>query len=90
MYVDIVISNVFNLNKHFYFLFFSFIFMAYSNLNFSQLLHKLDNVDIKNNIWSYEKIKKLIFSAKYGILFNQICLDDRLYSTFTNIYITHP
>ena len=61
--------------------------MAYSNLNFGQLLHRIENIDIKNNIRFYEKIKKRILSAKYGILFNQICLDEGLYPIFTNIYI---
>ena len=46
--------------------------MAYSNLNFGRLLHRIENINIKNNIRSYEKIKKRILSAKYGILFNQI------------------
>ena len=48
--------------------------MAYSNLNFGHLLHRIENIDIKNNIRFYEKIKKRILSAKYGILFNQICI----------------
>ena len=61
--------------------------MAYSNLNFGQLLHRRKNIDIQNNIRSYEKIKKRILSAKYGILFNQMCLDEGLYPIFTNIYI---
>ena len=61
--------------------------MAYSNLNFGQLLHRIENIDIQNNIRSYEKIKKRILSAPYGILFNQICLDEGLYPIFTNIYI---
>ena len=60
--------------------------MAYSNLNFGQLLHKLDDVNIKNNIRSYEKIKKRVLSAKYSITFNQISLDKELYQIFTNIY----
>ena len=74
------------------------LFMAYSNLNFGQLLHKLDDVNIKNNIRSYEKIKKRILSALQPNMFrwralsnfwicNQICLDERLYPIFTNIYI---
>ena len=45
----------------------SFLFMAYSNLNFGQLLHKLDDVNIKNNVRSYERIKNQILSAKDGI-----------------------
>ena len=61
--------------------------MAYSNLNFGQFLHKVDNVNIKNNIRSYEKLKKRIVSAKYAILFNQICSDAGLYRIFTNMYI---
>ena len=57
--------------------------MAYSNHTFGQLLHKVDNANIKNNIWSYEKIRKRILSDKHGILFNQICLDEELYPIFT-------
>ena len=64
-----------------------FLFMAYSNLNFGQLLHKLNDENIINNIRSYEKIKKRILSAKYGILFNQICLDERLYQIFIILYV---
>ena len=51
-------------------------------------MDKLDNVNIKNIISrSYEKIKKRILLAKYGILLNQICIDEGLYPIFTNIYI---
>ena len=35
--------------------------MAYSNLNYGQLFHKLDNINIKNNITSYEKIKQILY-----------------------------
>ena len=61
--------------------------MAYSNLNFRQLLHKLENAEIKNKIRLYEKTKKRILLSNYAILFNQICLDEGLYQIFTNIYI---
>ena len=53
--------------------------MAYSNLNFMQLLHKLGNAETKNQIKLYEKTKKRILLAIYSILFNQICLDEELY-----------
>ena len=43
--------------------------------------------DIKNNIWFYEKIKKRILSAKYGILFNQIYILSFIYTTNENNYI---
>ena len=39
-------------------------------LNFGQLLHLLDN-ELKNIIRNFEKQKKQIISAQYGILFNQ-------------------
>ena len=60
---------------------------ACSNLNFSQLLHNLENGEIKNKIRLYEKTKKRILLANYGILSNQICFDEGLYPLFTNIYI---
>lgn len=43
--------------------------MAYFNFNFGQLLHKLNNVEIKNNIKFCKKIKKQFFLANYGIIF---------------------
>ena len=55
--------------------------------NFGQLLHELDNVDTKHTIRFYEKIKKRILLTNYGIYFNQLCLNEGLYSIFTNIYI---
>ena len=61
--------------------------MDLSNLSFGQLLHLLDSDDLKNKIRNYEKQKKQIISAKYGIIFNQTCLNEGLYPTFTNIYI---
>ena len=45
--------------------------MDLSNLSFGQLLHLLDSDDLKNKIRNYEKQKKQIISAKYGIIFNQ-------------------
>ena len=39
-------------------------------LNFGQLLHLLDN-DLKNIIRNFEKQKRQIISAQYGIFFNQ-------------------
>ena len=62
--------------------------MDLSNLSFGQLLHLLDSDDLKNKIRNYEKQKKQIISAKYGIIFNQTCLNEGLYPTFTNIYIS--
>ena len=61
--------------------------MAYPNVNFGQLFDKLENAEIKDKIRLYEKTKKRILLAKYGILFNKICLDVELYPIFTNIYI---
>ena len=61
--------------------------MAYSNLNFGQLLHELENAEIQNKIRLYEKTKKRILLANYGILFDQICLDEGLYPIFTNTKI---
>ena len=61
--------------------------MNFSILNFSQLLHLLDNEELKNRIKNFEKQKKQIISAQYGILFNQTCLNEELYPTYYNIYI---
>ena len=46
--------------------------MDFLTLNFGQLLHLLDNNnELKNIIRNFEKQKKRIISAQYGILFNQ-------------------
>ena len=42
--------------------------MDFSLLTFGELLHPL-NGDLKNQIRNFEKEKKQILSAKYGILF---------------------
>ena len=44
--------------------------MDFLNLNFGQLLHLLDN-ELKNIIRNFEKLKKQIIPAQYGIHFNQ-------------------
>ena len=41
--------------------------MAYSNLKFGQLLHKLENAEIKNQIKLYQKTKKCILLAFFVI-----------------------
>ena len=46
--------------------------MSFSQLNFGQLLHELNNVDTKHKIRFYEKIKKRILLTNYGIYFNHI------------------
>ena len=46
--------------------------MSFSQLNFGQLLHELNNVDTKHNIRFYEKMKKRILLTNYGIYFNQL------------------
>ena len=51
--------------------------MDFLTLNFGKLLHLLDN-ELKNIIRNFEKQKKQIISAQYGILFNQ---------THTYIYV---
>ena len=60
--------------------------MYFSLLTFGELLYPLNN-DLKNQIRNFEKQKKQILSAKYGILFNQTCLNEELNPTCTNIYI---
>ena len=45
---------------------------SFSQLNFGQLLHELNNVDTKHKIRFYEKIKKRILLTNYGIYFNHI------------------
>ena len=61
--------------------------MSFSQLNFGQLLHELNNLDTKHKIRFYEKIKKRILLTTYGIYFNQLCLNEGLYPISTNIYI---
>ena len=51
-----------------------------------QILHKLENAQIKNKIRLHEKRKDRIILANCDVLFNLICLDEGL-SIFTNIYI---
>ena len=45
------------------------------------LLHKLENTEIKNKIRLYETKKKRIISANYGILLNQILLNQPNFRT---------
>ena len=63
--------------------------MDFLTLNFGQLLHLLDN-ELKNIIRNFEKQKKQIISAQYGILFKQTCLNEELYPAYSNIYIYIP
>ena len=49
-------------------------------------IRKIKKINIKNNIRSYEKMQKRILSAKYGIIFNQIYLDN-LPNLYQYIYI---
>ena len=44
--------------------------MDFLTLDSGQLLHLLDN-ELKNRIRNFEKQKKQIISAQYGILINQ-------------------
>ena len=60
--------------------------MDFSLLTFGDLLHPL-NGDLKNQIRNFEKQKKQIVSAKYGILFNRTFLNEELHPTYTYIYI---
>ena len=60
------------------------------NMSFGQLLHLLDNEELKKEIRNFEKQKKHIISAKYGIIFNQTCLNEGLYPTFTNFKLHDP
>ena len=59
--------------------------MDFSLLTFGELLYPLNFV-LKNKIRNFEKYKKQILSAKYGILFNRTCLNEELHPTYT-IYI---
>ena len=59
--------------------------MDFSLLTFGELLYPLNN-DLKNQIRNFKKQKRQILSAKYGILFNQTCLNEELHPTYTNIY----
>ena len=43
--------------------------------------------DLKNQIRNFEKPKKQILSTKYGILFNQTCLNEELHPTYIYIYM---
>ena len=59
--------------------------MDFLTLNFGQLLHLLDN-ELKNIIRNIKNQKKEFISAQYGILFNQTCLNEELYSAHIYIY----
>ena len=59
--------------------------MDFSLLTFGELLYPLNN-DLKNKIRNFDKQKKQILSAKYGILFNQTCLNEELHHTYIYIY----
>ena len=56
--------------------------MDFLTLNFGQLLHLLED-ELKNIIRNFEKQKKQIISAQYGILFNQTWNNP----AYFNIYI---
>ena len=55
--------------------------MDFLTLNFGQLLYLLE----KNTIRNFEKQKKQIISARYGIFFNQTCLNEELCPAYSNI-----
>ena len=55
--------------------------MSFNDLNFCQLLHLLNNDELKNKITFLEKQHKQILSAKSRKTFNQTCLTN----IFTNI-----
>ena len=61
--------------------------MNFSILNFGQRFHILDNEELKNRIRNFEKQKKQIISDQYRMLFNQTCLNEELYPTYSDIYI---
>ena len=60
--------------------------MYVNDLNFSQLLHLLNNYEFKNKIRLLERQHKQILAAKSGIKFNQTCLTEGLFPIFTSIY----
>ena len=62
--------------------------MNFLTLNLGQLLHLLDN-ELKNII-NFEKQKKQFISAQYGILFHQTCLNEELYSAYSNFKLHDP
>ena len=69
--------------------------MAYSNLNFGELLHKLENTEIKNETRLYEKLKKRIILANYAVLSNNIYIYIYIYiwshlEGYIYIYIASP
>ena len=54
--------------------------MDFLTLNFGQLLYLLDD-ELKNTIRNFEKQKKQIISAQYGILFNQTYIYIYIYNS---------
>ena len=48
--------------------------MAFTCMNFGNLLFALNCVQLKNEIRKIEKINKHVVQSKNGIYFNEICL----------------
>ena len=56
------------------------------NLSIGQLLNLLDNEN-KNYVRKLEKLNKSFVNNKYGISFNEICINDGFLPNYTIIYI---
>ena len=59
----------------------------YQILNIGELLYLLPCNLLRNNVRAIEKLYKRFINAKYGKIFNETCISERLFPKFANIYI---
>ena len=55
-------------------------------MNIGELLFQCD-IESKNIFRKYERINKKIIESKWSRNFNEICLKENLWPTYTNIYV---
>ena len=51
------------------------------------MLHLLPCNLLRNNVRAIKKLNKRFINAKYGKIFNETCISEKLFPKFANIYI---
>ena len=54
---------------------------------FSEILCAIEDPNHVMKIRALEKLNKKKINAKFGVFFNEVCLNERLVPNYTNIYI---
>ena len=57
-----------------------------SSLNLGELLNLIES-GTRNLVRELEKKKKKLISSKYGVIFNNMCLNEKLLPNYTYIYM---